>query len=193
MLHTRCLRRFLGLPILPLLRLPRLVPFLLDPAAALGHRAPSRMKLQCMARGVVACLSSAVCTSLPPTASMLPSCLTLGPSLLPMCAVCARNVFSPRVRILGLLLVPTQTENTGGATSNTCCLHARVFRAREARWRLHSSGMTSLRRVLGLIKRRRCCLQHFLLIVPLLWLPRLVSYCSSSTLLLPWDVPPLGA
>ena len=30
-------------------------------------------------------------------------------------------------------------------------------------------------------------------IVPLLWLPRLVSYRSSSTLLLPWDVPPLGA
>ena len=27
----------------------------------------------------------------------------------------------------------------------------------------------------------------------LLWLPRLVSYRSSSTLLLPWDVPPLGA
>ena len=33
----------------------------------------------------------------------------------------------------------------------------------------------------------------FILIVPLLWLPRLVSYRSSSTLLLPWDAPPLGA
>ena len=50
--------------------------------------------------------------------------------------------------------------------------------------------MTSLRHVLGLTMRRRCCLRHFLLIVPLLWLPRLVSYHSSSTLLLPWDVPP---
>ena len=27
---------------------------------------------------------------------------------------------------LGLLLGLTQTENTGGATSNTCCLNARV-------------------------------------------------------------------
>ena len=50
--------------------------------------------------------------------------------------------------------------------------------------------MTSLRHVLGLSMRRRCCLRHFLLIVPLLWLPRLVSCCSSSTLLLPWDIPP---
>ena len=117
----------------------------------------------------------------------------MGPPLLLMRAVCARNVFSPRVRILGLVLELTQTENTGGTTSNTCCLNARVFWAREARSRLHSSGMTSLRRVLGLIMRRRCCLRHFLLIVPLLWLPRLVSYRSSSTLLLPWDVPPFGA
>ena len=119
--------------------------------------------------------------------------MTLGPPLLPMRAVCAMNVFSPRVRILGLLLVLTQTENTGGATSNTCCLNAPVFWAREAHWRLHSFGMTSLRHVLGLIMRPRCCLRHFLLIVPLLWLPRLVSYRSSLTLLLPWDVPPLGA
>ena len=34
---------------------------------------------------------------------------------------------------------------------------------------------------------------YFLLIVPLLWLPRLVSCRSSSTLLLPWDVTPPGA
>ena len=47
--------------------------------------------------------------------------------------------------------------------------------------------------VLGLSLRRRCCLRHFLLIVPLLWLLRLVSYRSSSTLLLPWDIPPPGA
>ena len=109
-----------------------------------------------------------------------------------MRAVCARNVFSPRVRIFCLLLVLTQTENTGGATSNTCCLNARVFWAREARWRLRSSGIISLRHVLGLSTRRRCYLQHFLLIVPLLWLPQLVSYRSSSALLLPWDVPPLA-
>ena len=84
---------------------------------------------------------------------------------------------------------------TGGATSNTCCLNARIFWAREARWRLHSSGMTSLRCVLVLIMRRWCCLRNFLLIVPLLWLPRRVSYRSSSTLLLPWYAPPppLGA
>ena len=117
----------------------------------------------------------------------------LGPPLLAARAVCARNVFSPRVRILGPPLVLKQSENTGGATSNTCCLNARVFWARAARWRLHSSGMTYFRRVLGLSMRRRCCLRHFLLIAPLLWLPRLVSCRSSSTLLLPWDAPPPGA
>ena len=68
-----------------------------------------------------------------------------------------------------------------------------AFWAREVRWRLCSSGMTSLRNVLGLSMCRRCCLRHFLLIVPLLWLPRLVSYRSSSTLLLPWHVHALGA
>ena len=99
-------------------------------------------------------------------------------------------MFSPRVRILGPPLVLTQTENTGGVTSNTCCLNARVLWAWEALWRLHSSGMTSLRHVLGLSMHRRCCLRHFLLIVPLLWLPRLVLCRSSSTLLLPWDAPP---
>ena len=116
--------------------------------------------------------------------------MALGPPLLPMRAVYARNMFSPHVRILGLLLGLTQTENTGGATSNTCCLNAWVFWARVARWRLHFSGMTSLRHVLGLIMHRLCCLQHFILIIPLLWLPRLVSSRSSSTVLLPWDVPP---
>ena len=110
-----------------------------------------------------------------------------------MRAVCARHMFSPHVRILDPPLVLTQTENTGGATSNPCCLNARVFWAWVARWRLRSSGMTSLRHVLGLSMRRRCYLRHVLLIVPLLWLPQLVLYRSSSTLLLPWDVPPLGA
>ena len=108
------------------------------------------------------------------------------------CSPCQERVF-PHVRILGLLLGLTQTEITGGATSNTCCLNARVFGAQEARWQLHFSGMTSSRRVLGLIMHRRCCLQHFLLIIPLLWLPRLVSSRSFSTLLLHWDVPPLSA
>ena len=41
--------------------------------------------------------------------------------------------------------------------------------------------------------QRWCYWQHFLLIVPPLWLPRLVLSRSSSTLLLRWDVPPLGA
>ena len=93
-------------------------------------------------------------------------CLSLGPPLLPVRAVYARNVFSPRVRILDLLLGLTETGNTGGATSNTCCSNARVFWAWEACWRLHFSGMTSLRRVLGLIMHWRCCLQRFSLIVP---------------------------
>ena len=110
-----------------------------------------------------------------------------------MRAVYGMNMFSPHVRILGLLLGLTQKENTGCATSNTCCSNGRVFWAREARWRLHFSGMISLRRFLGLIMHRRCCLQHFLLIVPLMWLPRLVSSRSSLTLLLHWNVPPLGA
>ena len=103
-----------------------------------------------------------------------------------MRAVYARNVLSPHVRIFCLLLGLTQTENTctGRATSNTCCLKARVFWSREARWRLHFSGMTSLRLVLGLIMHRQCSLQYFLVIVPLLWLPRLVSSRSSSSLLL---------
>ena len=47
--------------------------------------------------------------------------------------------------------------------------------------------------LLDLVMHRRCCLQHFLLTVPLFWLARLVSSRSSSTLLLRWDVPPLGA
>ena len=108
------------------------------------------------------------------------------------CSLCQEHVF-PSCSDFGSAPRAHATENTGGATSNTCCLNARVFWAREARWRLHSSGMTSLTRVLGLIMRRRCCLRHFLLIVPPLWLPRLVSSRSSSTLLLHWDVPPLGA
>ena len=53
--------------------------------------------------------------------------MTLGPPQLLMRAVYAGNVFSPHVRILGLLLGLTQTENIGGAPSNTCCLNARVF------------------------------------------------------------------
>ena len=110
-----------------------------------------------------------------------------------MLSVCDRNVFPPHVRILGLLIGLTQTWNTGGATSNTCCLNAWISWAREARWRLSFSGMTSLGRVLDLIMHQRCCLQHFLMIVPLLWPPRLVSSCSSSTLLPHWGVPPLSA
>ena len=54
------------------------VPFLLEPAAALGRIFPWHMKLQCLdldaafQRGV----SSSVCTQQPPTASMLsPFCL----------------------------------------------------------------------------------------------------------------------
>ena len=118
--------------------------------------------------------------------------MTLGPPLLPPHAVYARNVFSPHVRILGLHLGITETENTGGATSKTCCLNARVFWDREARWRLSFSWMTSLGRALDLIMHRRRCLQRFLLIITLLWLPRLASSRSSSTLLLQWDVAPLA-
>ena len=54
-------------------------------------------------------------------------------------------------------------------------------------------GMTSSGRVLDLIMQRRCCLQCFLPPIPLLWLPRIVLSSSSSTLLLHWDVVPLGA
>ena len=121
--------------------------------------------------------------------------MTLGPPLLPVRAVYARNVFSPHVRIFGLLLGLTQTENTVGTTLNTCCLNARVFCAREARCRLHFSGMTSLRRVLGLIMHQRCCLQHVLLIEPPLCLPAGATAClvplllDPRCLLLHWDVP----
>ena len=119
--------------------------------------------------------------------------LTLAPPLLLPRAVYAWNMFSPHVLYLGLLLGLTQTGSTGGATSNTCCLKARVSSVREARWRLSFSGMTFVGRVLDLIMRRRCCLQHFLLIVPLLWLPRRVSSHSSSTLLPHSGVPPRGS
>ena len=51
------------------------VPFLLDPAVALGRVFPWHMKLQCFGLGLVAAfllgVSSAVCTRQPPTASML--------------------------------------------------------------------------------------------------------------------------
>ena len=63
--------------------------------------------------------------------------------------------------------------------------------AQEARFSL--SGMTSLGNFLFLNMHRRCCLQHFLPLSRMLWLPPLVLSRSSSTLLLHWDVPPLGA
>ena len=102
-------------------------------------------------------------------------------------------MFSLRFRTLGLLLGLTQSGNTGGATLNTCCLTARVSRAWEAPWRMPFSGMTSSGGVLDLIMHGLCCLQRFLPLVPLLWLPRLALSRSSSTLLLHWDVNPLGA
>ena len=117
--------------------------------------------------------------------------LTVGLMLLPPRAVSAGTAFSPHVGILGLLLRLTQSGNTGGATLNACYLNARVSWAWDAHWRLSFSGMTSTGRVLDLIMQRRCCLQRFLLIVPLLRLPRLVLSRSSSTLLLHLDVNPL--
>ena len=58
------------------------VPFLLDPAAALGRMSPWRMKLQCLdlVTAFLLCVSSAVCTRQPPTASMLarlPACSSI--------------------------------------------------------------------------------------------------------------------
>ena len=52
-----------------------LVPFLLDPAAALGRPPPWRMKLQCVSLVAAFLLgvSSAVCPRLPPSESMLAS------------------------------------------------------------------------------------------------------------------------
>ena len=52
-----------------------LVPFLLDPAAALGRPLPWHMKLQCLAlvTAFLPCASSAACTRLPPSASVLAS------------------------------------------------------------------------------------------------------------------------
>ena len=86
--------------------------------------------------------------------------------LLPPHAVSATPRISPHVRMSGLLLGLTRSGNTGGATSNTCCLSARVSWAREAHWRLSFPRMTCLGRVLDLIMPRRCCLQRFLLILP---------------------------
>ena len=61
----------------------------------------------------------------------------------------------------------------------------------EAHLRLTFSGMKSSGRVLDPNLPWRCCLQSFLPIMPLLWLPRLVLSRSSSSLLLPWAaVPP---
>ena len=63
----------------PAIRIPAgaatagIVPFLLDPAAALGRMSPWHMQLQCL--DLVAAfplgVSSAVCTRQPPTASVL--------------------------------------------------------------------------------------------------------------------------
>ena len=49
------------------------VPFLLDPAAALGRMSPRNMKWQCLdlVAAFLLGVSSAVCTHQPPTASML--------------------------------------------------------------------------------------------------------------------------
>ena len=51
----------------------RVVPFLLDPAAALGRMSPWHMKLQCLdlVAAFLLGVSSAVCTRQPPTASLL--------------------------------------------------------------------------------------------------------------------------
>ena len=118
---------------------------------------------------------------------------TLGPRLLPpRTGLCQDRVF-PHVRILGLLRKLAQPGNTGGAASNTCSLSARVHRAWEVHWRLPFAGLTSSGRVLDLIMQEQCCLQRFLPIVPLMLRPRLALSRSSSTLLLHWDVPPLGA
>ena len=58
--------------------------------------------------------------------------LTAGPRLLPLHVVCARTAFSPRVRILGLLLGHKQSVNTSGTTLSTFCLNARVSWGWEA-------------------------------------------------------------
>ena len=49
------------------------VPFLLDPAAALGRMSPLQVKLQCfdLVAAFLLGVASAVCTHQPPTASML--------------------------------------------------------------------------------------------------------------------------
>ena len=59
--------------------------------------------------------------------------------------------------------------------------------------RLPFSEMTSSGRVLDLIMQGQCCLLCFLPIVPLLSLPRLALSRSCSTLLMHWDITPLGA
>ena len=54
-----------------------LVPFLLNPAASMGRSPPWRMKLQCLARALVKAfllgVSTAACTRLPPSESVLAS------------------------------------------------------------------------------------------------------------------------
>ena len=66
--------------------------------------------------------------------------MTLGPPLLPMCAVRSWNVFSPHVR---------SAPRAHADREHRCrhiehlLLECRVFWARQARWRLHFSGMTS--------------------------------------------------
>ena len=67
-----CWRRFR--PVVSPLLLPRLVvPFLLDPAAALGRMSPWHMKLRCLdlVAAFLLGVSTAVCTRQPPAASVL--------------------------------------------------------------------------------------------------------------------------
>ena len=86
------------------------VPFLLDPAAALGRMLPWHMKLQCL--GLVAAflvgVSSAVCTRQPPTASMLahfrlPAC----PLSVRGCSAYGSGPILPRCACLCLILFCT--------------------------------------------------------------------------------------
>ena len=121
--------------------------------------------------------------------------LTLGSPLLPPRAVPARTTFPPSYPDSGSApRAHADREHrwrhsklfTFTFTSNTCGLNARVSWAWEAHWRLSFSGMTSLGRVLDLIMQQRCCLQRFLLIVPLLcqWPPQLQCLAPVAAFLL---------
>ena len=101
------------------------VPFLLDPAAALGRPPPWRMKLQCMSLVAAFLLgvSSAACTRLPPPESVLASLRLPAWSSVHSWLLCLR---SGPLSAPALLLAPTPVVHMSAPVRRAALADARL-------------------------------------------------------------------